>query len=115
MNLNPLSHHSTDAILVMTNVPHQECANTIAQHLISQHLAACVNIHAPCQSVYPWQGKIEQATEIPLTIKTSQARYAAVAAAIRHLHPYELPEILYVHVDGGDDAYIQWLQQEISI
>lgn len=113
MQLNPQSKLHSDAILVMTNVPNQTCADTIAQHLISHHLAACVNIHAPCQSVYLWQGKLEHTTEIPLYIKTSASRYAEVSAAIRQLHPYELPEIVYVHIDGGEHAYLQWLQQSI--
>ena len=113
MQLNPQSKNDTDAILVMTNVPHQACAETIAQYLISQQLAACVNIHAPCQSVYHWQGQIEHATEIPLYIKTIVSRYFEVETAIKQLHPYELPEIVYVHIDGGNPGYIQWLQQSI--
>lgn len=97
----------------MTNVPHQACAETIAQYLISQQLAACVNIYAPCQSVYHWQGQIQHATEIPLYIKTIVSRYFEVEAAIKQLHPYELPEIVYVHIDGANPDYIQWLQQSI--
>lgn len=103
---------TTNTILVQTNLPDQASAENIAQHLIAAKLAACVSILAPCASIYHWQGKVESATEIPLLIKTTEQRYAAVEAAILELHPYELPEILYVTVSGGLPAYIQWLQQE---
>ena len=101
-------------ILVCTNLPDQASAENMAQHLITAKLAACVNIMAPCTSIYHWQGKIESVTEIPLLIKTTRQLYAAVEAAIRELHPYELPEIIYVTVDGGLPTYIQWIQQETS-
>ena len=103
---------TTSTILVQTNLPDQACAENMAQHLVAAKLAACVSILAPCTSIYHWQGKIESATEIPLLIKTTEQRYTAVEAAIRELHPYELPEIVYVTVNGGLPAYIQWVQQE---
>lgn len=103
---------STAAILVMTHVPDRECAERMAEYLISQRLAACVNIMPSGHSIYHWQGKIESANEIPVQIKSIMARYPAIEAAIRDFHPYELPEITYVHVDGGEEAYIQWIQQE---
>jgi periplasmic divalent cation tolerance protein len=103
---------TSNMILVQTNLPDQEVAENMARHLIAAKLAACVSIMAPCTSIYHWRDKIESATEIPLLIKTTEQRYAAVEAAIRELHPYELPEILYVTVDGGLPAYIQWIQQE---
>jgi uncharacterized protein involved in tolerance to divalent cations len=62
--------------------------------LVELRLAACVNILAPCQSVYRWEGKLEDAEEVPLLIKTTAARYAALEEAIRAYHPYELPEIV---------------------
>ena len=100
---------STGAIMVMSNLPDQASAETLAQHLIEKRLAACVNILSPCVSIYHWQGKIEKANEIPLLIKTTIDRYTAVEQAIRALHPYELPEIVYVSLDGGFDKYFQWI------
>jgi len=105
----------SNMILVQTNLPDQEVAENMARHLITTKLAACVGIMAPCISIYHWQDKIESTIEIPLLIKTTEQHYAAVEAAIRELHPYELPEILYVTVDGGLPAYIQWVQQETSV
>ncbi len=103
---------TTNIILVQTNLPDQACAENMARHLITARLAACVNILAPCASIYHWQGKIESVTEIPLLIKSTAQHYAAIEAAIRELHPYELPEIVYVTVSGGLPAYIQWVEQE---
>jgi periplasmic divalent cation tolerance protein len=102
----------TAPILIMTHVPNRESAERIADYLIGNKLAACVNIMPSGHSIYHWQGKIESASEIPMQIKSVIARYPAIEQAIRELHPYELPEITYVHVDGGEKAYIQWIQQE---
>lgn len=103
-----------DQILVLTNVPDQTVAANLAEHLIDQGLAACVNILAPCTSIYHWQGKTESAQEIPLLIKTTQSRYMEVEAAICKLHPYELPEIIHVPLSGGLPVYLQWISEETS-
>jgi periplasmic divalent cation tolerance protein len=103
---------TSGTILVLTNFPDRASAENMAQHLVAKKLAACVNLLAPCTSIYHWQGKIENTTEIPLLIKTTEQRYPAVEAAIHDMHPYELPEIIYVSVGGGSPAYIQWIQQE---
>ena len=105
---------NSDALLVLTNLPDQNSANRIAERLISDRLAACVNLLAPCTSIYHWAGKVESATEIPLLIKTTRERYAAVEQCILELHPYELPEILHVPTIGGLPAYLQWIVQETA-
>lgn len=102
------------ALLVMTNVPTREVAQTIARELLECRLAACVNVLDGCDSIYRWQGNIEQVREIPLLIKTCADRYAEVEAAIRAKHPYELPEIIAVRVERGMPAYLQWLADETS-
>lgn len=99
----------------MTNLPDQTSADALAQYLVEAELAACVNRLAPCQSLYRWQGKIENASEIPLMIKTAASCYAAVEAAILEKHPYELPEIVYVHLAGGYPAYLQWIASTIKL
>ena len=80
----------SSVLLVLTNVPDRDTADKIARGLIEDRLAACVNILAACTSVYRWQGAVDNAEEIPLLIKTTGARYTALEAAIRRLHPYEL-------------------------
>lgn len=98
-----------DTLLVLTNLPDAAAAHALANHLVGQRLAACVNILAPCRSVYRWQGAVEDAAEVPLLIKTTTARYAELEAAIRGNHPYELPEIVAVPVAHGLPGYLAWV------
>ncbi len=99
-------------LLVLTNLPDQAAAETLAHALVEARLAACVNILAPCRSVYRWQGAIEAATEVPLLIKTSARCYAALEAAIRSRHPYELPEVIALPVTHGLPEYLAWVADE---
>ncbi len=98
-----------DALLVFTNLPDAESARALATTLVEQRVAACVNVLAPCQSIYRWEGKLEEAEEVTLLIKTSAARYAALEEAIRAYHPYELPEIVAVRVEKGLPDYLAWV------
>ena len=100
------------AILVMSNLPDRETASQLAEKLIGALVAACVNLLAPCRSIYHWQGETESAEEIPMLIKTTEAHYAEVEHIIRELHPYELPEIVCVPVSGGLPEYLQWIHDE---
>ncbi|NMG46179.1 divalent cation tolerance protein CutA [Aromatoleum toluvorans] len=104
----------TEALVVLTNCPDAACAETLATLLVERRLAACVNILAPCRSVYRWQDQTEAATEIPLLIKTTPVRYAELEAAIRANHPYELPEIVAVPVMRGLPAYLDWVAAETA-
>lgn len=101
-----------NALLVLTNLPDEAHARALAEALVAARLAACVNILAPCRSVYRWDGKIEDATEVPLLIKTTAACYPALEAAIRERHPYELPEIVAVPVAHGLPDYLAWVAAE---
>ncbi|MCX8018224.1 MAG: divalent-cation tolerance protein CutA [Rhodocyclaceae bacterium] len=103
-----------DALLVLTNLPDETSARDLAARLIELRLAACVNLLAPCRSVYRWQGKLEEASEVPLFIKTTAARYAELEAAIRAQHPYELPEIIAVPIANGLPAYLDWVAAETA-
>ncbi len=99
-------------LLVLTNAPDAELAGKIARELVERRLAACVNMLAPCQSVYRWEGSVEDATEIPLLIKTTAARYGMLEEAIRSLHPYAVPEIVAVPVSHGLPEYLAWVESE---
>jgi periplasmic divalent cation tolerance protein len=103
-----------ETLLVFTNLPDADTARALAARLIEQRLAACVNMLAPCRSVYRWQGQVEEAQEVPLLIKTTTARYAALEAAIRAAHPYELPEIVAVPLAQGLPAYLAWVAAETA-
>jgi len=103
-----------DVLLVFTNLPDRETALSLANALIEEKLAACVNVLGECTSVYRWQGVVENAAEIPLLIKTTVMRYAALETAIRRLHPYELPEIIAVPLAHGLPGYLQWVVTAVS-
>ena len=109
MNIQSQLSETARPILVLTNLPDQQSAEKLAQHLVSTKLAACINILAPCTSVYEWQGELVNDTEVPMLIKTSSAHYAALEAAIRAQHSYELPEIIHVPITGGLTAYLDWI------
>lgn len=96
-------------IIVFTHVPNRVYAEQIAQTLVTEKLAACVNISSPVTSIYRWQGQVECAEEIGLVIKTSCKGYVACETKLRMLHPYELPEIIAINVSEGLPAYLQWV------
>lgn len=99
-------------LVVLTNTPDLAVAESIARRLVEDRLSACVNLLPSVRSVYRWQGSIEEATEVTLLIKTMGSRYAEVEAAIRQLHPYEVPEIVALPVSAGLPAYLAWVAQE---
>jgi periplasmic divalent cation tolerance protein len=104
-----------EVIVVFTNFPNRDAAVKLAQALVDRRLAACVNVLAECTSVFRWKGVVENAAEVPVLIKTRAARYEQVEAAIRELHPYDLPEIIAVPVGRGHDEYLRWVADETTI
>jgi periplasmic divalent cation tolerance protein len=100
--------------LVLCTCPDQDSAQTIAEHLIDQKLAACVNVLPGIMSIYSWQGKRESAQELLLVIKTTKTVYGSLEKAITKLHPYELPEIIAVNIENGNKSYLNWISDCIS-
>jgi periplasmic divalent cation tolerance protein len=94
--------------IILTTCPDEAVAQRIATALVSERLAACVNILA-VRSVYTWQGKIESANEWQLVIKGRAAAHDAIQSRILSLHPYELPEIIAVPIVAGLPGYLSWL------
>ncbi|MBI5891772.1 MAG: divalent-cation tolerance protein CutA [Nitrosomonadales bacterium] len=105
----------SEVLLVITNLPDRAVAEHIAEALVAEGAAACVNIQAECASVYRWQGKLEHASEVPLLIKTTRAAYPRLESALRKLHPYEVPEIIALPVNAGLPEYLNWVAQETSL
>ena len=103
------------ALLVLTNVPDRAVAERLADMLVEKRLAACVNILAPCRSVYRWKGAVQRDEEHPMLIKTTAERYGALEQALRTGHPYELPEIIAVPVDRGLADYLGWIDTETKV
>jgi periplasmic divalent cation tolerance protein len=102
------------AIIVLTNLPDRETAQTLARALVGGRLAACVNVGAAVESMYHWHGQIETGTEIPVAIKTRALLYAKVEAEIRRIHPYELPEVVAVPITDGFAPYLDWIRAQTA-
>ena len=92
-------------------MPDQDSARSLAESLVEQKLAACVNILPPMTAIYKWRGKLELGNEHLLLIKTHKECYAALAETIRDQHPYELPEIVAVPIEQGLPEYLQWIAE----
>jgi len=103
-----------DMLLVFTNMPTRESAEELARQLIDLRVAACVNLLAPCRSVYRWKDRVDVDEEHPMLIKTTRERYADLESALRFAHPYEIPEIIAVPVEAGLPEYLQWVADETA-
>ncbi len=101
-------------VVILCTVPDEATAEKIAQGLVEERLAACVNLVPGVRSVYRWQGAVEDDAEILLLAKTGHTRCAALAARVQALHPYELPAIVVLPVDAGSQPYLDWILRETS-
>ena len=98
-------------IVTLCTVPDRESGERIARALVEERLAACVNLLPGVASFYRWEGKVEEASEALLVIKTAASRFEAVKARIKELHPSEVPEIIALPVTAGSANYLQWLEE----
>jgi len=104
----------TDKKIVLTTTGSQEEARKIARALVEGRLAACVSIIPQVESIYRWQGKVEDAHEWLLLIKTTNAAFERVRDAIRELHSYDLPECISISVENGGSAYLDWISESVE-
>jgi periplasmic divalent cation tolerance protein len=100
----------TDVVLILTTVPDDARGEALAQTLVEERLAACVNVLPAMTSIYRWRGAVERDSERQLVVKTTRDRIEAVRERIAQLHPYELPELLVVDVVDGGDSYLKWVR-----
>jgi periplasmic divalent cation tolerance protein len=104
----------TQKKLVCTTAGSEEEARKIAHALVELKLAACVNIVPQIQSVYRWKGKMEEAEEWLLLIKTTDAAFARVCDAIKQIHSYDLPESIAFEIQDGSPEYLQWIAESMD-
>ncbi len=102
----------TPAIVVLVTVGSEQEAETIATALLEERLAACVNVTSPVRSLYRWEGRIADDREWQLIIKTQARLFDALAARVRALHSYDVPEIIALPVLAGTTDYVDWIQNE---
>jgi periplasmic divalent cation tolerance protein len=98
-------------LLALSTFPDAEIARRISNQLVSKHFAACANILPSVESIYRWKEKIESGNETLVLFKVSEVRQAAFQDKLRSLHPYDVPEIIFVPVTGGLPEYLQWVAE----
>ena len=102
-------------ILALSTCPDEATAQQIAESLVNERLATCVNRLPGVQSTYVWNGQLQNDSEILLVIKSTAARIPELEARLKALHPYELPELVVLPVTGGNEAYLGWVRQGVAV
>ena len=100
----------TDLLQVCTTLPSREQANDLGRQLVEARLAACAQVLGPIESIYRWDGQVQQAQEWLLVVKSTVGVYDHLEEMIRSVHPYQLPEILAQPVMAGNPAYLDWIR-----
>jgi periplasmic divalent cation tolerance protein len=96
-------------LLAISTFPDAETASRVAQTLVEEKFVACANLIPAVHSIYRWKEKIETAGEVIVVFKTIQDRQAAFEEKLRSLHPYEVPELIFIKSDGGSPDYLRWV------
>jgi periplasmic divalent cation tolerance protein len=104
----------TAAVVVLSTAGSQDEAERIANALVGERLAACVNLVAPLTSIYRWHGAVERVTEVLLVIKTRKRLVAALVARLGELHSYDVPEAIVLPIVAGARSYLAWLMGETT-
>jgi periplasmic divalent cation tolerance protein len=105
--------NSTGYGVVLVTAASQSEATAIATMLIEEQLAACINVF-PVQSIYQWEGKIQQESEFQLIIKTNLAKFAELSSRIQEIHSYAVPEIIALPIVSGAESYLGWLSDVLN-
>jgi periplasmic divalent cation tolerance protein len=103
-----------DVLAVYLTFPDEATAERLARALVERRLAACVNVLPGARSFYRWRGAVHAEAEVLAVAKTSTPRLDALIAAVRELHPFELPCVVAYPAAGGDGAYLDWVRAETS-
>jgi periplasmic divalent cation tolerance protein len=104
----------TEFVQITTTTGKRQDAEQIAAELVSQRLAACVQVSGPIGSTFRWEGKTETLEEWMCTIKTTSAKRAAIEAVFKSLHPYKAPEFVVTPIAGGSSEYLAWIEAEVG-
>lgn len=101
-------------VIVLITASSSEEAEKIAQSLVEEKLAACVNIIPGLTSIFTWEGKLDRAAELLLVIKTRQERMKELIKTVKDLHSYSVPEIIALPIIGGSEDYLKWVDESTS-
>ena len=102
---------SQEILLALSTFPDAETARRISNQMVSERLAACANILPAVESIYRWKEKIESGNETLVLFKLSENRQSAFQEKLRSLHPYEVPEIIFVPISSGLPEYLHWVTE----
>jgi periplasmic divalent cation tolerance protein len=103
----------SERIVVLITTGSPEEAERIAQALVAEMLAACVNIIPGVTSVYRWQGEVHRDQECLLVVKSRQDVLDDLVRRVQALHSYEVPEVIALPLVGGNEAYLSWIDREV--
>ena len=101
-------------LAVFSTFPNPDKAAEVARILVTEQLAACVNLLGPVRSIYRWQGEISDDSETLAVIKTTRERFEALKARLVELHPYEVAEVIALPVEAGHAPYLAWVEAETT-
>ena len=101
-------------LIALVTAPNKEEASRIASSLVTERLAACVNIVGGVESVYRWQGEVTRDTETLMIIKTTDERYQELEHRVKELHSYTTPEVIAFAVERGSKDYLEWLRESVT-
>jgi periplasmic divalent cation tolerance protein len=104
----------TTPLVVLVTVGSAEEGIRLGEALVSEKLAACVNLIPGVRSIYVWEGNICNENEVLLLIKTTEAAYGSLEARVKELHTYSAPEIIALRIDRGSDQYLAWLTESAA-
>ncbi len=104
----------TEVVAVLVTVPEAGKAAELARALVEERVVACGNVLPGVRSIYRWEGRIQDEAEVLLVLKTTRRRIPDLLARVRALHPYEVPEILALPVEAGNEAYLGWVMESTS-
>ena len=113
MILKP-TQNASDLVMCLTTTDSQETAVKLSEALLESRLAACIQIDGPIQSIYRWESKIESATEFRLSIKSRRNHCDSLKSAVQKLHPYDVPQIVFVPIADSSTSYQKWVNDETS-
>ena len=105
---------TTDALVVLLTVPNAETAEKLAEALVGERLAACVNVLDGVRSTYRWKGAVERDDELLCICKTTRAAFDQLRARVVELHPYEVPEVIALPVELGHAPYLAWIMASVG-
>jgi periplasmic divalent cation tolerance protein len=104
----------TAEVVVLVTIGSREDGERLAEALVGERLAACVNLVAPIRSIYRWQGEVCRDDEVLLLVKSTRERYPDLERRIRELHPYDVPEVIALPIAAGSDPYLSWLRAQVD-